>query len=167
MEYFLYGSIKHSFADELIKDDLYKVSTNEQNLVPFPILHVYGKLADLPWQSDSGLVYGSRDLKPFIDHMMGSIRVIYERTNDEIQNITRIIKKSRRIFFLGFGFASENLSALELPQIIPEGQRIYGTVLGYEARERRRIQGVLENSKPGIQVQLEDCDSLTLLRRYL
>ena len=67
--------------------------------------------------------------------------MIGERTNDNIGKIGDEIKSAGTIFFLGFGYAPENLDALNIPKIPnPEGtQRIIGTAYGACEREKWEI----------------------------
>ncbi|UCE53325.1 MAG: hypothetical protein JSV31_29415 [Desulfobacterales bacterium] len=103
-------------------------------LMLFKFLHVYGKISDLPWQSPNHLNYGPvGEIK--IDDYSQNIRIIYDKRIDEeeIKIIRDEIHSAKRIYFLGFGFALENLKILDFPNVLMPGQKVYGTA--YNAKE--------------------------------
>lgn len=172
LEFFLYESLIHSFSE------INLVKTKVKDLVPFPFYHVYGLLAPLPWENEDGIPYKQPELDPSrIDHMIDNIHVIYdERTIKNSSQIKAVISNAQRIFFLGFGYAKENLEILGLPDLIKGGQQVYGTAYKSTERELQRLKAKFysvskkANSGNGInktQLRFENMDCYNLLREYL
>ncbi|MCP4748027.1 MAG: hypothetical protein GY874_18105 [Desulfobacteraceae bacterium] len=157
--------------------------------LPFKIIHVYGLLSKLPWQERSRYNYlgganpqslnpNSKKLLnfPMIKDMAGNIKIINEREdNPEIKEAKQLIKNSERVFFLGFGFAQENLEILDLPATLNSSREIYGTALGMTQKEIGyiinfiRMQGI-EAGLPRLvscTIKIREMDCRQLLREYL
>ena len=162
LEYYLHNSLRHSFMDSI--DGSEKFS----DLISLPVLHVYGLISKLPWQDDHGSKYQSKLSYGLVESLHSNIRVIHERTDNNINAIKELISGANRIFFLGFGFAKENLDALDLPNTFKKDQQIFGTAFGFTEKERREIIKKLRRPKiitePIIEIKM---DCLTLLREYL
>jgi len=171
LEYFLFRSL-HSFEDatrENVKEQIGQIT----------ISHVYGKLSPLPWQDDDAsnvLDYGVDDSKSYgkLPSMIQNLYVVHEeRTNPELEKAREEIRKAERIFFLGFGYAGENLEALGIPDGLRAEHDIYGTAMGWTSKE---IQDVRSHFAAGLkragniygrdQVQIRDCDCVSLLREF-
>ncbi len=174
LEHFLYESLINSFKDKIGNRPLSK-----NDILPFEVVHVYGKIAPLHWQSDNHLEYGC-DLKIDAEQYTDNIGVIYSRADEKaILKAVNLIKKAERIFFLGFGFADENLGVLDLPSILDMEKKLYGTAIGMTEREKRRIENLIRKGmvgdKPGLgdtrlaraKVKIENMDCLKLLQEYL
>jgi hypothetical protein len=80
------------------------------------------------------------------------------------------------MFFLGFGYARENLKALGLPEVLKQRHRIYGTAMGSTPKEIHDIihifvswlqQSGNQSALVGDQVKICDCDCVHLLREFL
>ena len=134
------------------------------------IIHVYGKIAPLDWEQKNGLKYkidlGSINISKYLNN----IKVLYDqREIPNKDNIDSILQKAKRIFFLGFGFAEENLEVLNLKNNINANQKIYGTAKGLTKNEISKIKLYFDKThKAGNpDLRIEDCDNLTLLRNYL
>jgi hypothetical protein len=126
-EHYLYESFINSFNLGIDPDYIGKdFFQDNPNFIPFPVLHVYGKISEVQWLG--GYEYGEVYDWGIINNLKDNIRVIYDRVDAEIQNIKGRIQWAERIFFLGFGYAQENLDALEIPYVFKKGQHIYGTV---------------------------------------
>ena len=135
------------------------------------IFHVYGKIAQLDWEDEKdGLKYKSKidSINPL--NYKDNINVIYgQRKTPNLHDAIVFIKDAKRIFFLGFGFAKENLEVLSIQDNINSMQKIYGTAYGSTKREIFKIKSFFSkthaSNKPNLII--EDCDCLTLLRNYL
>lgn len=165
LQQFLFESLFNSF--ESIKDT--EAANEIRNI---PILHVYGQIAPLPWEShNSGISYKRKIMSDIIDSANENIKLIDENNNSDIgQNISEMIRSADRIFFLGFGYAKENLEVLNFPYIIKEEHKIFGTGLGLTDREITEISNTffypgLTNSK-NIIIK-NNFDNLQLIREYL
>ncbi|MCH7827247.1 MAG: hypothetical protein IIC75_04620 [Bacteroidetes bacterium] len=164
LEHFLYESLVNSFRS--------KEGEIEDLMRKFKIIHVYGKLALLPWEfPNGGVEYGSVNLMYDFEVYSKNLQIIYDERETKTEEIVELISKAKKIFFLGFGYAEENLTAIGFDQtILNLDQRIYGTAYKLtEAEITKNITRLRANNNhmvPG-KFHLEDCDSKMLLRNYL
>ena len=174
LEYFLFNSLLHSFGGA-------NTATVEEQMRQIPIAHAYGQVGGLEWQeTKTGLPYGS-PIAEFrrvnLSDVIENLYVVHEeRTNPELQKAREEISTAERLFFLGFGYAKENLEALGLPDTLRPDQHTYGTARGCTKREIGDIERLftlaLEHvetrpSNKSNQVQIVDCDCVALLREFL
>jgi hypothetical protein len=133
LEYFFYRGLRHAF---------YEATNDEKNhhellkqLNQIPIYHVYGSVGNpqRPISAD----YGKKIKFSEMWEIRDNIRIINERINsEEIEQMELIIKEyAERIFFLGFGYADENMEVLNLYKIIRNHQEVFGTAYGLSERE--------------------------------
>jgi hypothetical protein len=106
LEYFMEESLLNSFTNITYSNLDYK------SFIPFPFLHVYGCVANLPSKNGNVLEYRKTIDYRKLDKLKDNIRLIYDRAGNEIETIKSTISNAKRIFFLGFGFAKENLEVL-------------------------------------------------------
>ncbi|MDR3593828.1 hypothetical protein [Clostridium sp.] len=162
-EHFIYESLYNSFISK--RDEINNIMNN------LKIIHVYGKLAPLPWENGGGLDYRSNKIKDYFEDNSKNLIIIYEERQAVREEITKIITEAKNIYFLGFGYAEENLEAIGLNKMVfRTEQRIYGTAMGLMEMEIAKNVSVLRKNSLGMIVekfQLENCDSLTLLRNNL
>jgi len=163
LEHFLYTSFYNSFATKRneLKDVMQK----------FKFIHLYGKLAPLPWESISpGYRYGDERYFEYFDEFVKNIRIIFDERQDGMDDAKNEISSATKIFFLGFGYADENLAALEFSSLLNENHWIYGTALGSTEVERGKIIKKLKSYNQKIPLEkiiIQDCDSVMLLRNYI
>ncbi|MEJ2649901.1 MAG: hypothetical protein P8016_16020 [Sedimentisphaerales bacterium] len=142
-DYCIYDRFIHDFGS--IQDP----ENSASKFIPFPIIHVYGILSRLPWQEKNKYAYrratGASDQNnafydfEMIESMSKNIRIIQERVNDEdIGAAKKLIEAANRIYFLGFGYADENLQVLGFPEIIGD-KSVFGTVQGFTENEIGRV----------------------------
>jgi hypothetical protein len=95
-----------------------------------PIVHVYGKLGELPWQSANGREYSPTQHLGRIRDAASGIRIIHETDNvDQVfAEARQILQATKRIIFLGFGYHKINLQRLNMGQL--KGVEIFGSCLG-------------------------------------
>ena len=182
LEQFLYNRSINSFGEEFRSKIL-------KQLGELPIIHVYGKVADLEWE-EAGILKLPYNANPNVidfltdpnsnkqnlgelrPHWRGRIFIIdEERSNyqDHIDKMKDIIRKSKRIYFLGFGFADENMNLLGFPNVLRKEHRIYGTTIDKTPHEIRNIQAKYMSGR-GIDsshFNFEDINCLKLLRNHL
>jgi hypothetical protein len=84
----------------------------------------------------------------------------------------RLINEAERVFFLGFGYAKDNLDVLGIPDVFGEKQQIYGTALGLTDREIEHVGSDIKmpvNAGSGsfTSLTLEGMDRRALLSKYL
>ena len=171
LEYFLYESFRNSFLD-------IQETQIIQCLKSLRILHVYGQIAPLKWQdSTQGVDYRPPINASLLHSASLNIRTIYEeQQNPELMAARDLISQADQIFFLGFGYAPENMEVLGLSGLIPAGNCcVYGTAFGWREKElirvRNKIKDVLKANeivfKHKERVVIESMDCLELLRNYL
>jgi len=113
------------------------------------VIHVYGSLGPLPWQTDShdstpeskAVPYGS---EPLTSHVIkkasDSIRVLHEKDEEvrtRLETVRSWLQWGERIFFLGFGFHPDNVRRLSLRGLRRE-QEPKGTCLGLSLELREQ-----------------------------
>jgi hypothetical protein len=170
LEQFLYESLRNSYT-EVSEEKII------ETLRQLKILHVYGQVAPLKWQDSSNFMdYKSQLNESLLQNAAKNIKTIYEeKQNPELDKAKGLLMQASQIFFLGFGYAKENMDVLGLPQIIPPGNcMVYGTAFGLCKAEigrvkNRIIQGLTPDSlglKNVPRVVIEPTDCLELLRNY-
>jgi hypothetical protein len=129
-EYFLHDSFIHAFFEKL-GEYLNKQEYEEiLKQIPYPIIHVYGKVDEI--ELHGGGVYKNDNYSfDAIERLSKNIHVIgEERQNSSKEEIPNLFTEYKRIFFLGFGYAGENLEALDIPEVLNSKHKIYGTAQG-------------------------------------
>ena len=167
LEYFLYDSLIGLYDSQNLQDKLmrYKMGMlkQEQHIIPFPFLHVYGKIAEVQWLR-GGLEYRVDIDYHRINDLKDNIEVInYERVEKDFSEIHKTIRNAKRIFFLGFGFAPENMKLLGMPGVLRHGPAIFGTALGWLKKD---INQLIEYLKYGF-IMIEPKNCYELLREHL
>ncbi len=163
LEQFLYESVVNSYYDEKLKDKIYTKQVSFEEIIPFPIIHVHGKVANLHWEG--GIKYKKIE-KIQIEDYVENIRIIFDKQNDEeVKQVRTQIKKAKRIFFIGFAYADENMEVLGIPDVLVKNQKIYGTAYGMTERERVDIVNKFKYNNPSPEINI--IDSLALLKKYL
>jgi hypothetical protein len=170
LEHFLYESMRNSFtqaSEEMIL----------QCLKGLRIIHVYGKIAPLDWEGGDYAKYvPKRIYEGLLRKAARNIRTIYEgEESPQLAEAHELLKSEERIFSLGFGYAPENMEVMDLPDLIPESCRVYGTAYGLETKEISDIRDrIVKGLKPGgrtdsniRRVNIDNFDCLKLLRDYL
>lgn len=166
LEYFLYESFSNSFS-LISKENIINI------LKKIPIYHVYGAIDKLPWQGGK-LEYQSKYNNRFqeIMYMKDNIKIIQERTKQPSSEIEEALSNAKRIFFLGFGYALENLEVLGIPKLINiDDKQTFGTGYGLFERDiteiRRYINKKYAKNPLRTNPVIENCDCCTLLKKYL
>ena len=160
LEHFLYESMINSYSEMdtgIIEHEVKKIK----------LIHMFGTISPLPWQENGGLAY--RKNKVFIDNA-DNLDIIYNKTDDPmIIEAQKYIRKAKLIFFLGFGYAKENLELLDFPHILQPDQKVFGTTYGFISKEVRDIKEkyFITEEIPEKNIVLEDCNSLDLIRNHL
>jgi hypothetical protein len=171
LEQFLYESLINSFT-EVPESDISKC------LQKLKILHVYGQIAPLKWQDPKqGMDYKPTIGESLLERAAANIKTIYEqKVSPELNEARQILEQAEQIYFLGFGYAKENLEILKLPGKTKRETLIYGTTFGLEVREKIDIRSKIIEWMPvefhdqvtvGHMQSTENMDCLKLLRNYL
>ncbi len=130
IEHFLYESLLNSFSG------IGEMEIVEQ-LDKLKIIHVFGQIAGLDWQDmPRRFEYGRATRSINMASLVNNLKIIYEENyNPELEEIHKLTSDAERIFFLGFGYARENLETLKIPQILNSKQEIYGTALHFKKKK--------------------------------
>ena len=126
------------------------------------IVHLHGRLGYLPWQRDqSAIPFALNAVTPqVIEACQREIRIVHEDIEDrnvEFNVARRLLWEAKRIYFMGFGYAPQNVARLNFEEMKPEIAE--GTALGLTQRER----GVVRDELKG-KVTLQDMNCLAFLR---
>jgi hypothetical protein len=170
LEQFFYISLRNSFS-EVSEEEIIKT------LKQLKILHVYGQVAFLKWQNPSDYIeYKQTINESHLERSSKNIRTIYEeKENPELLEAQKILKQADQIFFLGFGYAPENMEVLNLPGAISNASKICGTAFVWEEKEIERVKerfvaGFKSATGKWVKpsnLKIENTDCLKLLINYL
>lgn len=129
-------------------------------------LHVSGRLGLLDWEPEwsaqRGVDFQERDDASLqvedLRKATAQIQFVFEdRAKSDLNDARLMISTAPLVVFLGFGFHPKNLDALD-----PRGNRhvrFVGTAMDRTSAEMREIE-----ADCGRQIDLKQCDALTLLR---
>jgi len=165
LENYLFESFRNSFSLNFAQtaDVMDKV---------FAFYHVYGKIMNLHWEnSEPKTKFKSTSTLHNLIYANSNIKLIYNEREKIPVHIQDLVKKAKRIFILGFGFADVNLNVLNLKEILAPQQLIYGSGIGMHPSRIEQIQLSLTRGTVGIKkhnIHIEpDMNNLELLRAYL
>jgi hypothetical protein len=154
LEFFLYNFLRYGFSksnDEVI-----------ELINKFPIIHLYGQVGLLPWQSADGFEYNEN---PHIDipserykYAINNINIIYEERNKSFSSAQNLLAEADQICFLGFGYLKENLERLNVQ--IMAGKYIIGSAHGIEQAERNAILNYF--NAHSVEIHLGNIEDKTL-----
>ena len=112
------------------------------------ILHVYGSLGRLEWQSDNSKIsltqvpYGSKlDILSVIAAAK-NIRIMSEESGElpeEFQEARRLIANAKALYFLGFGYHKTNMDRLGIGAS-ERPSKVLGTGYGLDYQRRREVE---------------------------
>jgi len=119
LEYFLFSALKHLFN----KSD----SDIEKAVLCLPIIHVHGTIGPLPWQAPDGTDYcplfgagiPAIEMGRRIKVASKNIAIVFQAQpkSKEFTFACECLKEAKKIYFLGFGYNSDNLEMLGLSQL--------------------------------------------------
>jgi len=140
LEYYLFRAVKGSY--EGVDDAEYAKTLNQ-----ISILHVYGRLGSLDWQSQGSVVrYGNEPdySAEEIEDASRGIKVLHDGTDDEVlSNFIQAqewLEWADRVLFLGFGFHEDNAKRLNLAKVLRPTQTISGTSYGLDNTRRSQVE---------------------------
>lgn len=170
LEYFIFESFYNAFWNNRKKiESAFMSLEGIKTYIPFPFIHVYGQIDKI--KAHGGWDYREKLAFSDIKKLSENIRVIGERANN-IEEIKEIITESKRIFFLGFGYAKENIDSIGILDIINEKWQIYGTAKSMTEKEIKEVKSTFRKNFPksypsvyGTQIETKDC--YELLKEYL
>ncbi len=145
-----------------------------------PIVHVYGSLGDLPFQSEDGISYGSQPNATTVRQCMNNIQIIERRrrfssstTSADVPKHVEIFRNADKICFLGFGYNPTNMNLLRIHPIwrvfVSRQNTMYGTAFGredFEIREAKQhiMEGIEEAGEGRLIIEKKKC--LEMLRTH-
>jgi len=113
LEHFLITALRNQFNKT--------ESEVAEKLLKIPIVHLYGKLGLLPWETakpdEYSREYNSKILPHLLRRSSKSLKIIYDKLeldNPEFKQARQILSAARRIYFLGFGYHKDNLDRLKI-----------------------------------------------------
>ncbi len=166
LEHFLYDSLSNSFRS------IGATRVIEQ-LNHVKICHVFSQVGPLEWQGqENDVPYRANVTGISIDAVSENIRIVYdEGKNPKLEEARSLLSKAQRVFFLGFGYADENLDALGIPGVLAKVPLVCGTAWHFTEKEIDKVKLRLRGgdgggAKPTATI-VEDSDCLSLLRKYL
>ena len=138
---FNYDRSLESFLFRVLQSAYGKSPDEVADVLPsIPIIHVHGKLGDLPWESRNGRNYESTMDPHEVLKAAQGIRIISEASpvDEAFARAISCIAISQRIVFLGFGYHAANLKRLRLDNSLD--QRLWGSCFGMTDRERAEVE---------------------------
>lgn len=132
LETYLFYAVQHAYG---------KSGEDVQEIVSrIEIVHVHGDLGKLPWQSPSGRPYKVTYDPETIQEVSKSIRVISAKhpVNGAFSEAKRLLSRSERIIFLGFGYHRTNLERLGIDTSLD--LQLFGTSFGLTQLECEEIK---------------------------
>lgn len=133
-EYALFLAIKYSYG---LNDE-----ECEHYIQTIPIIHIYGQLGKPFWRSKAGRPY-KPDLTPeHAGKCAKSIKVLHEgeQNSPELQDAQEALSNAQVICCLGFGYHSENINRLRLPNHLNgTNAKAYFSMFGFKEQQRERI----------------------------
>ncbi len=107
------------------------------------IIHVHGKISNLPWQDDDGLniPYGDSD-RIFDDRtrpkLIDQLKIVHDEVQrPELVRAKNLLLGARRIYILGFGFDPINCQLLDLNN--QNYNYVYATAVGMTSHEIKQF----------------------------
>ncbi|MFH1310469.1 MAG: hypothetical protein ABIH85_07330 [Candidatus Omnitrophota bacterium] len=142
LEHFFYTAL-HSFDENIQTSQVIDI------IDKIPIIHLYGQLDFLPWQSSDGRAYGAPCTNFQLRSYKKSIGIIFEdvseRINSNFQKAFELCEKAEKIYILGFGWHSKNIDRLRLTELDP--LKITGTSWGLGELEISEIKNRFKTTK--------------------
>jgi len=143
LEYFFWESLMNKF-------DLTSEQSNEL-VMGLNIYHVFGRLPSFNHES----IRSGVQMFPYQNfgitrsdykYAIENIKTLHERNNVDESKISKLIGDAERIFFLGFGFAEENLALLNFNNNVKKRVEVYSTTYGLSESKREAIRWTLANA---------------------
>jgi len=156
LEYFLWNAFKNYFNNV----DPVKIT---QTLSSLPVYHVYGMLGRFnPYLNDHNIFNAVGGIASLLEvhKLKDSIKTIYQRTQPEKNEFHDLIKNANAIYYMGFGFAEENIKAIGLNLPFGNRKKGYSTSVDLTKREQYRV---LSRLSPDLKELFNFADNQTCL----
>lgn len=160
LEYFLLKPLQGTFKELELEEDC--AATIKQ----IPIIHMYGRLDSLPWEvpGDKGREYGAKCSSEDLLKISDNIQLVHEAASNITKyNADNLIKKARRIYFLGMDLYRNqaNVNIFDLTNL--QGKKLLATGHGFEEGERNRITTFFNSIQTPIRPRFNISDKKTLI----
>jgi hypothetical protein len=155
----------------------YAISTAEaQKIVgKLEIIHPYGVVGDLPWQSTGGLhmEFGS-DYWPKLLNISGRIKTFTEQIEEEsiLRRVRESIEQTDAVVFLGFAFHDQNMELMSISEM-SSVRRVFATTkdvsdsdAGVIHRNIHRLLRQPEMHPQAARIELKDTTCFGLFKEY-
>jgi hypothetical protein len=128
----------------------------------FPIVHVYGALGWLPWQTPANAPcrnYDDSRTQGDIELAASSIKIMPDHvdSSNDFSTAQSLMSQADRIGILGFGYHPVNMRRLQLPL---GKTKVYGTSVGMTEAEKRHVM----TRYPGLGLESRGSRNLEFLR---
>ena len=156
--------------DSLIEQRLTRDLTHvwpEATLDSIPVIHVHGRLPDVPDSSPHRSAIHGPDQRWFkwLGGATATIRVVLEDIDKAILEIARhAIGHARVVCFLGFAYDPDNLDKLDLLNNLASDQLAFGSAFRLAAGEQERVRQLMPQAE--IQLGNRDSDCLKVLEMF-
>jgi hypothetical protein len=120
------------------------------------IIHLHGRLGYLPWQGKPMHVpfqSGTLINPLIIESSQREMRIVHEDITDrdsEFKSARRLLQDAKRIYFMGFGYASQNVERLKYSKIAAP-QEAQGTALWLTQKEEGEARALFGDKPPTLQ----------------
>jgi hypothetical protein len=175
LEHYLFTALKNTFGE--------RTEACASKLNNISIVHVYGQLGSLPWQtsrrSEKIIPPWEDDTRPYkptnlsvedLEKAASGIRIIHEnediREDPKFTEAHSLICKATKVHFLGFGYDETNVKRLNVSCDSKDRPKKYlGTVYGLKKAEKSRVGHQFSGNNADIDFTQEGVDTLGFLRQ--
>lgn len=166
LEHYLYQMAMNMFSGEREHDIAEAIDS-------LTIVHVHGSVGRLPWQSNPENLYVREYNEAHhwgvAENSASMIRIISEidGNTQEYERARRLLTNAQRIYFIGFGYHSENLSRLCPTMGLVTTSNVWGSAYKLNGRERERLES--PHNPFGIKIYLgnNNLDAVGFLKQHV
>ncbi|HEX7859120.1 MAG TPA: SIR2 family protein [Verrucomicrobiae bacterium] len=130
-----------------------------------PILHLHGSLGPLPGMEPETIPFGAEANRHHVMRAAQRIKIIHEENvvqHPDFDRARAALAAAHRIYFLGFGYAHENLRRLLAAGLNSKQKQVLGTLRGLKEAEKIRLDAFLDSA--GFKIEFVDADCCDFLR---
>lgn len=160
-------SIEH-YLLTTIQNDYGKTEEDAVNVLKsIPIIHLHGKLGDLPALTDgNGRAYSPIITPENLEICIENIKIIHEgegiEGDPEFSDAYRFLSDAEVVCFLGFGYDKTNLDRLKVQEIF-NGQKIFCSSYGLTHKECMHASNYIQGDT---EIDYDANDVLGCLRKF-
>jgi len=138
LEQYLYQTLSNAYPTT--KDEISSL------LKTIPVIHVHGKLGDLPWQTDKNeqpYNNGRRNNEIYLGKSAEMISIPCEKIDIDSDSVFsecyKLLERAKKIFIFGFGYDRDNLDSIKIRNNL-DGKSVIGTNIGIDLRRYKEIK---------------------------